>query len=149
MSVLERQRQGCCTYIWGHLDVLVSLLLWPNTIDHEQLWEEIVSAYSASYSPSLRDIRRGTQTGQDPGSRSQCRGHREVLFTCLSSMACSPAFLHHLLAQGWHHPQRLGPPYINHQWRKLYTCAYWPILWWHFLDSFFLDNLLCVRLTWN
>ena len=42
--------------------------------------------------PSSKKVRTGTQTGQEPGGRSWCRGHEGVLLTGFLIMACS-AFL--------------------------------------------------------
>jgi hypothetical protein len=39
------------------------------------------------------EVRTGTQTGQGPGGRSWCRGHRGVLLTGLLLVVCSACFL--------------------------------------------------------
>ena len=45
------------------------------------------------YSLSLKEGRTGTQTGQEPGGRSWCRGHGGVLLTGLLPMAWWACFL--------------------------------------------------------
>jgi hypothetical protein len=44
-------------------------------------------------STSSKNIRTGTQAGQESRSRSRCRGHGGVLLTGLIIMACSASFL--------------------------------------------------------
>jgi hypothetical protein len=44
-------------------------------------------------SSSLKEVRTGTQSGQESRSRSWCRGDGGVLLTDLLSMACSACFL--------------------------------------------------------
>jgi hypothetical protein len=36
----------------------------------------------------LKEVKTGTQTGQEPEGRSWCRGHERVLLTGLLHMAC-------------------------------------------------------------
>jgi hypothetical protein len=45
------------------------------------------------HSSSSKEVRTGTQAGQEPGGRSWCRGHGRVLLTGLLPMACSACFL--------------------------------------------------------
>lgn len=42
--------------------------------------------------PLLKTVRAGVQTGQEPGDRSWCRGHRKMLLTVLLRMASSACF---------------------------------------------------------
>lgn len=43
--------------------------------------------------PSLKGVRTGTQTGQEPGGRNGHKDHEEVLLTALFPMACSAYLL--------------------------------------------------------
>jgi hypothetical protein len=43
--------------------------------------------------PSLKEVRTGSQTAQEPGDRVSLRGHRRVLLTGLLSMACSAWYI--------------------------------------------------------
>ena len=45
------------------------------------------------HSPSLEEVRTGTQAELESGGRSWCRGHGGVLLTGLLPMACSACFL--------------------------------------------------------
>jgi hypothetical protein len=42
---------------------------------------------------SPKGVKTGTETGQEPGSKSLCRSHVEMLLTGLLLMACSVYFL--------------------------------------------------------
>jgi hypothetical protein len=42
--------------------------------------------YFHNWSPSLKEVRTGTQTGQNLGGRSWCRGHGRVLLTGLLTL---------------------------------------------------------------
>jgi hypothetical protein len=55
--------------------------------------KEVVWLILPNRSPSLREIRTGTQTGLEPRSSNWYRDHEGVSFTGLLSMACSACFL--------------------------------------------------------
>jgi hypothetical protein len=58
------------------------------------LEEEMVYSFPRNC-PSLREVRgwwRQTKAGQEPGGRSWCRGHGEVLLTGLLLRACSVCY---------------------------------------------------------
>lgn len=42
---------------------------------------------------SLKEVRTGANTEQEPGGRCWCRGHGQMLVTGLFIMACSACFL--------------------------------------------------------
>lgn len=66
---------------------------------------------SPDHCPARREIRAGTQAGQEPGGSNRCRGHEGVLLTSLLPMAYSAALVYTPgpCAQGWYQPQWAGP----------------------------------------
>jgi hypothetical protein len=56
---------------------------------------------------SPKEVRAGTQAGQELGGRSWCRGHGGMFLTGLLLLTCSACFLIEpkAIAQGWRHPQ--------------------------------------------
>jgi hypothetical protein len=45
------------------------------------------------HSPTMEEVRTGTQAGLEPGGRSWCRGHGGALLTGLLPLSCSVCFL--------------------------------------------------------
>lgn len=78
---------------------------------------------SPDHCPARREIRAGTQAGQEPGGSNRCRGHEGVLLTSLLPMAYS--------ACSRIHPRTLCPSvvsptagwilHINHSLKKCPT----------------------------
>ena len=64
--------------------------------------------------PSPKEVRTGTQTGQEPGGRSWCRRYEGGLLTVLLLMACSPCFL---IEPGMAPPTTEKMPYSWISWR--------------------------------
>jgi hypothetical protein len=69
-------------------------------------------------SPLKEEVRTGTQTGQDPGGGSQCRGCTGALLTGLLLMACSACFLIEPNPLQW-----AGSSLIDHKLRKCLTAG--------------------------
>ena len=87
---------------------------------------------------SLKEVRTGTQVGQEAGDRSWCRGHGGVLLTALLFMACLAWFPRDDTTHNG-----LTPPLSIANFKKL---PYSWILWRHFLHwvSLLSDNFsLC------
>ena len=61
--------------------------------DQKQLGGETVYLTSTSLLQSLKEVRTGTQTGQEPRGGSWCRGRGGVLLTGCSPWLVQPAFL--------------------------------------------------------
>ena len=103
------------------------------------MWE-FISLTLSHHSPSLKEARRGTQAGQEPGDRSWCRGHGGVLLTGLLSLLS-------------YRTQTTSPttalPTVGcalPHWSLIEKMSYSWISWRHFLNwgSFFSDDLtLC------
>ena len=55
--------------------------------------EDLFNLTFPGNSPLLKEVRAGTQTGQECEGRSWCRGHGGVLPTDLLLMVCSVCFL--------------------------------------------------------
>ena len=95
-------RQQCC---WDACMVVVLMMFtflgarlrfFASMISHDQkqVGKERVSwLIRPDQSSLLKELRTGTQTGQEPGGRSRCRSHgRELLLACFS-FAAQPTFL--------------------------------------------------------
>jgi len=81
--------------------------------------------------PSLKEVRTGTQAGQEPGGRSWYRKYRRMLLTGLLWMACSACFIGtRAISIEMESPTVLPAPVI-HQLREPYRFAhslsYWGI----------------------
>ena len=101
------------------------------------------------HSSSLKEVRTGTQAGQEPKGRSWCRGHGGALLTGFLIMACSACFLmeSRTTSPGMT-PLTLGLalPHQSLIKEMPYRSAYSLILWRHFLnwDSLLSDDFsLC------
>jgi hypothetical protein len=80
--------------------------------DQRQLEEESIYLLMLSYHYLSKEVRIGTQTGQEPEAGAAAETTEECCFlACSSLMACSSAFLYSPgpPAQGWHHLQWPGP----------------------------------------
>lgn len=70
------------------------LLVWWNTMTKvTKEKKRFIQLPLLHHNPSLEEVRRGTQAGQEPENRSWSRGHGGVLLTSLLPMACSTYFL--------------------------------------------------------
>lgn len=95
-------------------------------------------------------LRKGTQTGQEPGGKDGCRGHGGMLLSILLIIVCSA----HLFIEPRTISQRMAPPIMD--WtlphkslikKIIYRLFYRQILR-HFLDvSSSQMTLACVKLT--
>ena len=101
----------CCSYSFYCYDETS----WPNG----KLWRFVRLTFQHCCSP-LKDIRTGTQTGQDPRSRSWYRGHGGILPTDLLPIACSV----HLLIEPKTKSPRTAPLTMN-----------WALLHWSLIDK--------------
>jgi len=62
-----------------------------------------------------KEIRTGTQAGQEPGGRNWCRGHAGMLLTGLLPQACSACFLiEPKITSPGMAPPTMGPPTLDH-----------------------------------
>jgi hypothetical protein len=73
--------------------------------------ERVYSAYTSILLFITKEVRTGTQTGQEAGADAE-GGHGGILFNGLLPLACSACSLiePRLLAQRWSHPQGAFPP---------------------------------------
>jgi len=72
------------------LSWLVLPLLWWNTVVKSKLGRKgFIWFILQCCNSSLKEVRTGTQAGQEPGDRSRCRGHGGVLLTGWLLMAWS------------------------------------------------------------
>lgn len=95
------------------------------------------------HSLSLKKVRAVTQTSQEPGGRSRCRGHEGVLFTGLCLKSCPAGFL--ILSTGQEvAPLLMGWALPHKSLIKTLPCrlTYRPTIWHQFLkhSSFSLGN---------
>ena len=125
------------------------LLLWWNTRTKSKLGRDkhLFGVHIYIRVPSLKEVRTGTQTGQEPGGSNWCRGREERLPTGLFLTACSSCFF--FLFRTQDHQPRGGTSHIGQGPHTSITDKKMPyntILWKYFLKWGFLlsdDASLC------
>jgi len=111
-----------------------------NIMTKKQVGEERVYSFPHCCS-SPKEVRAGTHSGQELGSRSWCRGHGGMLLTGLLPLACSAYFLIEPRTTS----PGMAPPTMGWtlpHWSLIKKMPYSWISWRHFLNwgSFLCDN---------
>lgn len=102
-----------CTLACSRRGLFLVSLTVIKTKTESNLWEESVYlAYPSGQSSSLREAKVGTQARQKTGGRNWSRDKEEPYWLASHGLLSLPSCS--IGAQGWPHPRRAGPSYINH-----------------------------------
>lgn len=116
--------------------MLGSLLLWWNTMKKIHVWRKGFFWLTVqNHCSSLKEVRTGTEIGQEPGTQRWYRGHGRLLFISLFIMAYSSCFL---IKPRTTYPETLhnglGPPHQSLNKKMPYRLVYSFIFCRYFLN---------------